>query len=138
MVQLGELYASIGDHARALQVYTDGLADYPNRFRALQGAARAAVALSNVSAGVTHYSALLRLCDRPYLSQCPRQVEFQEAYDYLSSLAPRTPHIDTSGASWAITASIAIAALFVGVVIGCFASYRTLRRQLRRTNEHIL
>jgi hypothetical protein len=67
---LGEMLLEVGRPSEALAAFEDTLTREPNRFRSLEGAARAAQAAGDAAKARTYYTRLTELCprgDRPEL-----------------------------------------------------------------------
>jgi tetratricopeptide (TPR) repeat protein len=60
---LGDMLLELNEPARALQAYEADLADHPNRFNGLFGAASAAVKANDAAKATTYYQQLLSIAD---------------------------------------------------------------------------
>lgn len=78
---LGEMLLELKDHAGALTAFQATLAKEPNRFRAVYGAARAAMLSGNTAAARTHYAELVKICAR---ADSPGRKELAEARSFLA------------------------------------------------------
>ena len=78
---LGEMLLELKDYAGALAAFQLTLTKEPNRFRAVYGAARAAMLSGNNAAARARYAELVNICAR---ADSPSRKELAEARTYLA------------------------------------------------------
>jgi hypothetical protein len=79
---LGEMLLDAGQPGPALREFEATLQKEPDRYRALAGAARAAVEAGDRPAATRHYGRLLKVCER---ADAPGRKELVEARGFLAS-----------------------------------------------------